>query len=99
MPSTSLRIEGLYASDLPHVFGPVVVTKLSGPYALELPRIRPVSMIETPAHKEGIAPARKICCGCHPTDSMIPPSTGPTMEPTRPAPSAQPTPVDRIAVG
>lgn len=30
-------------------------------YALEFPRRRLVSRIETAAHSEGIAPARKIC--------------------------------------
>ena len=28
-----------------------------------------------------------------------PPSIGPTIDPTRPTPNAQPTPVDRMAVG
>ena len=46
-----------------------------------------------------MAPAMKICCGVHDSASIAPPMNGPMIEPMRPTPSAQPTPVDRITVG
>src|SRR5207245_10691501 len=47
----------------------------------------------------GAAATRKICRIGQCRDRSCPPIIGPTMEPILPIPSAQPTPVERIAVG
>src|ERR1700732_3715451 len=68
-------------------------------YVLELPRSRLLARIAAAAHKAGTAPVRNICRGRQSIDSITPPRSGPTIEPRRPTPNAQPTPVDRIDVG
>ena len=47
----------------------------------------------------GMAAAQKTRRVSDVIDSNKPPRIGPTIEPTRPIPSAQPKPVERIAVG
>ena len=51
------------------------------------------------AHNAGTAAATNTDSLLIRLVSMIPPTRGPTIDPTRPMPSAQPTPVERIAVG
>ena len=64
-----------------------------------MPRSLPLNSMAAAAQSEGTAPARNIWRGAQFKVSSAPPSTGPTMEPMRPIPSAQPTPVERMAVG
>src|SRR5690606_33596860 len=47
----------------------------------------------------GMTASRISDCGVQPAASSTPPTSGPTMAPMRPTPSAQPTPVARMAVG
>jgi len=47
----------------------------------------------------GPAATRKICRMSQCKAKSQPPISGPTIDPIRPMPSAQPTPVDRMAVG
>src|SRR5436853_7053260 len=65
-------------------------------YALPVPLRRLPSMTAMAAQKAGSAPTANICCGVHPEEKSVPASTGPTTEPMRPTPRAQPTPVERI---
>ena len=51
------------------------------------------------AHKAAIAAAMKTDPVLHFAVSNAPPTNGPTIEPTRPMPSAQPTPVALTEVG
>ena len=51
------------------------------------------------AANAGIAATMNSDCADMPRASMIPPISGPTMDPTRPTPIAQPTPVERAMVG
>src|SRR6185312_3235996 len=53
----------------------------------------------TAARTAGAAVARKMLGVLHPNPMKRPPTTGPTTEPIRPIPSAQPTPVDLMGVG
>src|SRR5262249_61482345 len=55
--------------------------------------------IAAAAQMAGAMPAMKMRSGVHCIDSSRPPTDGPTIEPTRPTPSAQPTPVARIGEG
>ena len=51
------------------------------------------------AHKAAVAAAMKTDPVLHFAVSSAPPTNGPTIEPTRPMPSAQPTPVALTEVG
>src|SRR5882672_12883533 len=53
----------------------------------------------TDAHRAAPAAAMKTDPGLHFAISSAPPTSGPTIEPTRPIPSAQPTPVALTEVG
>ena len=53
----------------------------------------------SPAIKEGRAKKMKLCAIPKPKPTNKPPKTGPIIPPKRPIPMAQPTPVERKAVG
>jgi hypothetical protein len=55
--------------------------------------------IARPAHIAGMTPDAKICCAFQPAPRANPPRRGPMIEPTRPIPRQNPTPVERILVG
>src|SRR5262245_16407199 len=76
-----------------------VASSVAGRNGLTCPCRYPLATTAQAAQIAGTAPAMNICCGVHSIDSMMPPSIGPTIDPMRPMPSAQPTPVERITVG
>ncbi len=55
--------------------------------------------IDSAATNAGTAIMKNRLRGVNCAASRMPPITGPTIAPTRPTPSAQPTPVERTAVG
>src|SRR6185369_11283916 len=77
----------------------VITGWVSDRNGLALPCNQPLTITATAEMNAGIAPARKICRGVQAIPSITPPMSGPTIAPTRPTPSAQPTPVERITVG
>jgi hypothetical protein len=62
-------------------------------------RNRPRIAIDTIVPSAGIAATMNISRACQPCASSTPPRSGPAIAPTRPEPSAQPAPVERIIGG
>jgi hypothetical protein len=70
-----------------------------GLYRVTRPRAVLLRTIDAHAHAAKNAADSNNPRECHPIPSIIPPSNGPAIDPSRPTPKAQPTPVDRIEVG
>src|SRR5207302_361190 len=62
-------------------------------------REKEMERAEAAATRAGAAATMKMCFVSQCRVSSRPPMSGPTIDPMRPMPSAQPTPVERMAVG